>query len=148
MSNTNTDAIVLDLFNKVREKQKEISSVQRVKWETSCTIGYNPETVADRINIQTITDLAKLVDIYGFLSQKLDKWNESTLLLGVKLPFKWMGYSYEQWTTDIKNRVAQINVNVKKKELENMEERLNKLITVEQRRTMELEALQKEFAAS
>ncbi len=141
-----TDELVIELFNTVRSKQREISGYQKPSWETSCTIGYNPEIVSDRINIQTVTDINKLVDLVAFLRIKRDYWKEACDSLGVKVPFKWMGYEPVLWEKDIKARIDQLNLSVKQKELKALEARLDALITVDQRRVMELEAITKELA--
>lgn len=141
--NTTVDEQVLALFNKVQAKKRKLSNFSRVQWLTSCTIGYNPESVSDRINIQTVTDINKLVDVYAFLILKKEYWERACSTLNVKKEFKWMGYSFPDWESDIKSRIELITMNAEKKELETLEERLNKLITTEQRRALELEELQK-----
>lgn len=141
----NTDKMVLDLFNTVKAKQKEIAVLQKPQWITSCTIGYNPDVVTDRVNIQTVTDLNKLVDLYAFLAVKKDSFEEAARDLGLTNKFKWMGYSFGEWICDIKTRIKQIGVTTKKNELVVLEKRLDALITVDQRRVMELEAITKEL---
>ena len=138
MENTKTDELVLKLFNTVKEKQKEIEKAERPKWVTSCTLGQNPDSVQDRVNIQTVTDIDKLILLYGFLELRNKEFFVGCSELGIKKKFKWMGYSVDDWKTDIKSRVAQININTKKKELQVLEERLDKLISTEQRRGLEL----------
>lgn len=144
MSNKN-DAMVLQLWEKVKAKKKEISAVEKPKWRTSCTIGRNPEIVTDRINIQTVTDVRKLVDIYGFVMVQAAVWEDAVKELGVKLPFVWMGYSDEDWKSDIKARVSQVSLNEKRKELEALEQRLDGLISIEQRRELELAEIAKQL---
>lgn len=141
--NIKNDELVLQLIAKVKDKKKEINDAQKPKWETSCTIGYNPENVQDRINIQTTTDLNKLVDLYGFLTMREESSKIAAKNLGLKISTKYMGYTFEDWKTDIQSRVNQININLKKKELEELEARLDKLVTPEQRREIELAEIQK-----
>lgn len=141
--NKSTDELVLQLFNKVKGRKKEIEKAEKPKWLTSCTIGFNSGTVQDRINIQTVTDLDKLIFLYGFIKEKRRIWYEVCEELDIKKSFKWMGYSHDEWKTDIRSRVAQININAKKKELEVLEARLDKLISTEQRRELELAEISK-----
>ena len=146
MEKTNkTDKLVLDLFNTVKAKQKEIAVLQKPQWATSCTIGYNPDVVTDRVNIQTVTDVNRLIDLYAFLATKKTSFEEAATELGLANRFKWMGYSFGEWVCDIKTRVEQIGVTAKKSELVILERRLDALITVDQRRVMELEAISKEL---
>jgi hypothetical protein len=146
MEKTNkTDKMVLDLFNTVKAKQKEIAVLQKPQWNTSCTIGYNPDVVTDRVNIQTVTDVNKLIDLYAFLTTKKDSFDVAAKELGLTNKFRWMGYSFGEWICDINTRVKQIGVAAKKSELAVLEKRLDALITVDQRRVMELEAISKEL---
>lgn len=140
------DKLVMELFERVKAKKAEIEKVQRPAWETSCTIGYNPESVADRVNIQTVSDIKKLVDLTSFIIMKDRDWKEAAKVLGVSTPFSWMGYSKDAWISDFKSRAALIEINKKKKELGDLEEKLNKLVTVEQRREMELAEIAKALA--
>lgn len=139
------DAKVLELFNKVKEKQKKVAKSERVNWETNCSFGFNYETVNDRINLQVTTDLVKLVDAYIFLKTKIDNWKEACDSLGVKVPLKWLGYEPSLWQKDIKTRIGQLQLNQEKKELATLETRLDSLITVDQRREMELAEIEKEL---
>lgn len=141
----NIDAKVLELFSKVKEKQKKIAKNERPSWKTNCSFGKNQDSVSDRINLQVITDLDRLIDAHVFLKQKLDYWLKSCETLGVKSPLKWLGYSFQDWEDDIKYRVSQLQLNKEKKELEVLEARLNSLITVDQRREMELAEIEKEL---
>lgn len=145
--NKNIDAKVLELFNKVKEKQKKIAKNEKVNWETNCSFGFNYETVNDRINLQVTTDLVKLVDAYIFLKTKICNWQEACESLGVKVPLKWLGYAPGDWQKDIKTRINQLQLNQERNELKVLEARLDSLITVDQRREMELEAITKELGA-
>lgn len=141
-----SDELVMQLFEKVKDKKREIAFSERPSWLTSCTLGTNPDSLLDRMNIQTVTDINKLLDIYGFLLMKEDFWMKAGKELGVVHVFKWMGFSIESWKTDIQSRIAQINLTVKRKELETLETRLNGLVTLEQRRELELKEISKLLA--
>lgn len=137
------DKLVLELFAKAQEKQREIEKTEKPKWLTSCTIGYNPDIVTDRINIQTVTDINKLIELYGFVLTKVGAWDVACEDLEMSIPFKYMGFSGNAWLSDIKARIKQVGVNEKKKELATLQARLDKLITTEQRRELELAEIQK-----
>ncbi len=139
----NIDSKVLELFNKVKEKQNKITKNEKVNWETNCSFGFNSEVINDRFNLQVTTDLVKLVDAHVFLQTKIKNWAESCELLGVKIPLKWLGYPPGDWQKDIKTRIGQLQLNNEKKELATLEARLDALITVDQRREMELDAISK-----
>ena len=86
------DAIVLDLFNTVKAKKKEISGYLKPTWETSCTIGTVDGNISSNVNIQTVSDVNKLVDLYAFLLQKEQFYVQAAKELGVKAVLKWQSY--------------------------------------------------------
>jgi len=139
----NIDERVLELFNTVRNRQREIKETEKAHWVTNCTIGKNPDNLSQRINIQTVSDADVLVDLYAFLLQSKGHWDAAANALNVTSTFKWMGFTNEQWLADFKTRMGQIALNKKKKELVTLETRLNGLITPEQRRALELEEIEK-----
>ena len=149
---TNIDQQVLDLFNLVRTKQSEISKSERPKWTTTCVFSYSPDdtNAGSRVNIQTVTDISKLTDILGFLIQKFEYYNKALEAIGnTKINignFSWMGFSIDDWKSDIISRINQISVKAKKKELDTLSDRLNAIVSPEQRREMELEAIKKELS--
>lgn len=143
MTTKNTDQIVIDLLNKVKEKRKSLEKKQKAKWITSCTIGYNPNSVTDRINIQTVSDINILVDICAFLQNKEQAFNRARETLQVDVEFSYMGYSVQDWITDLKTRIDFISINTEKKELAALEARIDKLVTNDQRREIELEEILK-----
>lgn len=142
--NKNIDEKVLKLWNTVKEKQKEIEKTsEKHKWETSATFGFDPDIVANRVNIMTVTDNKILVRIISFLMIQRDYWALAATEIGVKSGFKWMGYSFDQWKADLRARAGQLSINEKRAELQELERRLNALITTEQRRELELAELEK-----
>ena len=144
MSNKNTDEVVLQLFYKVKEKQREIAASEKPKWNTHCSFSKSDDVdVKNRINIMTVTNIDVLVDIYAFLLQKQTFWTNAVAELGIKKPFKWQSHSGLDWFQDIQSRIKQISINEKKEELKVLEKRLDALISVEQRRELELAEIQK-----
>jgi hypothetical protein len=146
MSNKSTDQIVLELLNKVDAKKKQIGEAERPAWVTNCSFGYNSDANA-RINIQTVRDLETLVDIHAFLVTKHSSFLNSASKLGVveDTNFKYLGFTFAQWESDIKTRISQLQIKIKKDELSKLEERVNALVSPEQRRAIELEKLVKEI---
>jgi LmbE family N-acetylglucosaminyl deacetylase len=140
------DQMVLDLIQKVKQRKAEIKAAQgKPNWLTTCTLGYNQDSVSDRINIQTVNKVEKIVDLYNFLLVKEEKWNQATKELGVDTPLVYMGYPVADWKADLKTRVNQLTIEKKKRELETLEKRLDGLVTVEQRRALELADIAKEL---
>ncbi len=57
--------------------------------------------------------------------------------------FTWLGFTVEEWKDDFQTRVNQISVQEKRKELAELESRLNAIISPELKAQMELEAIEK-----
>ena len=55
--------------------------------------------------------------------------------------FTWLGFTVDEWKDDFQTRVNQISIQEKRKELSEIESRLNSLISPELRAQMELEAI-------
>ena len=147
MSENKTDQMVLELLKKVEEKKKQIGSAERPSWITNCSFGYNPENNT-RINIQVVRELEVLVDIHAFLANRYGAYLGSLKALGLtekEAPFKWQGFSPDQWIADIQTRINGLRIKAKKDELAKLEERVNALVSPEQRRAIELEKLVKEI---
>jgi hypothetical protein len=146
MSTTSTDKIVLELLSKIDAKKQQIGEAERPSWVTNCSFGYNPE-VNTRINIQTVRELETLVEIHAFLTHKYESFLNAASKLGVNedVKFKYLGFTYEQWEVDIKMRISQLRIKIKKDELLRLEGRVNALVSPEQRRAIESEKLVKEI---
>lgn len=148
MNNTNeTDKIVLELLKKVEEKKQQIGNAERPSWITNCSFGYDPANNT-RINIQIVRELEVLVDIHAFLTSKYKSFLNSLTLLKLsekEVPFKWLNFTYDQWVSDIETRINGLKIKVKKDELSKLEERVNALVSPEQRRAIELAKLVQEI---
>ncbi len=137
------DKAVLELLVKVDKKKKEIAKAKvRPSWKTSCTFGKDPNSTQDRINIQTVRETRKLVEILAFLNSQQESLKKAAEELGVEFDGNWQNYSINDWKEDLKTRVNQLSVESKQKELDALDERVNRLVSPEQRRVMELTALQ------
>lgn len=138
------DKIVQDLIKKSQEKKAEITKAEsKPKWETNCSFSYVKDSTSNRINLQTVSDTDEFINILAFLIEKEKAFNEAKKELGLEGDFKWMGFTMKEWRSDITTRVNKITVTKKKKEFEEIEKRLNSLISKEMREELELEELQK-----
>ena len=140
-SPTNPDDIVKALFDKLQEKKKQIESLENPKYKTHLSFGYSEDT-SMRMNIATISDTNVLMNIASFLLAKEEANQKAADLLGLKTP-KWHNYSIADWLHDLKVRVDKLNIDAKRKEFKQMEEKLNSLVSTERRRMLELEAISK-----
>lgn len=147
MSDTKVDTMVLELLKKVEEKKAQIGKAERPSWITNCSFGYNPDTNTRR-NIQVETSLSELVGMHSFLVSREADFAASRKALGLtekEAPFGWLGFTADQWISDIQTRINGLKIKAKKDELAKLEERVNALVSPEQRRAIELEKLVKEI---
>ncbi len=142
--NKTTDEIVLALLEKVKTKKAELKTLDRPTWLTNCSFSYNSEgaSASERINIQT-ADINTLVHVYAFLMEKEKALVVAGEELGVNVTVKWQASPFKNWKEDIKTRISILNISSKKKELEELENRVNALVSPEQRRELELAELSK-----
>jgi hypothetical protein len=144
MKNVDADELVLKLLAEVRQRKQEIEKLNKPVWKTNCTIGFS-DGIADRVNIHTVYEASKIVEIYAKLLAKEQQWERANQELGLDAPKIHQASSFADWKDDLKTRAAQIGLEQKRKELRNLEQRLDGLITVEQRRELELAAIAAEL---
>lgn len=141
-TSTTIDEKINSLFKIVNQKKEEVKAdekKQKNSWQTNCSFKLYSTTP---INIQTSNEISivqALTELLTF-SNNVDAANE---ILGLKTEFKHDGYTVEQWVDDFKKRIIIIHLAVKKDELKKLEERLSAIVSPEQRRQMELEAIMK-----
>lgn len=143
MTTKTTDTKVKELFDLVQSKKLAIEKAERPCWKTSGNFGYSTNSAHDRTQIATITDVRKLVEMYAFLLERKDKSEVAANELGVGYKFTWLGFTVDEWKDDFQTRVNQISIQEKRKELAEIESRLNALISPELKAQMELESISK-----
>lgn len=139
-----TDEAVMQLLVKVEQKKDEIKKLkQKPTWHTNCSFGYenDPDKSKDRVNIQTRRE-TDLIDFYAFFLQREEYLTRVGSELGIPVELTHLGYSIAEWKSDLKTRLGQLSIEQKQKELEELDKRVNKLVSPDQRREMELKALQ------
>lgn len=136
------DKRIEKLFDIVQQKKEEISNAERPQWKTNLAFGYHEDTSA-RTNLNVVTKPEEFVKMLSFLMDKKSSHDEACEVLGVELPFEWFGFSYEDWESDIKTRFSKVQITEKKKELEALEKQLDKLVSPEMKREMELAAIER-----
>jgi hypothetical protein len=136
-----TDEKVKELFDLVQSKKLAIEKAERPCWKTSGNFGYSANSAHDRTTIATMTDVRKIVEMYAFIMDRKDNSESAAKDLGVEYNFTWLGFSVDEWKEDFQTRVNQISVQEKRKELAELESRLNAIISPELKAQMELEAI-------
>jgi hypothetical protein len=149
------DEQILALIQEVARRKEEIAKLEKPNWKTNCYFLY--EEVGDSRNnvhanqghnLHVFSDVSRLILMAAFLKDRSNSYLLMAQELGVENPppFKWNGFSLEDWLEDIKTRINKIQIAAKKTKLADLENRLNKIISPETRRKMELEAIAKELA--
>lgn len=144
-SESEIDSRIQKLFDILKEKKKEVDAAEQAsskRWVTNCSF---PPVFGDTnrgINIQTQTQ----VNLIGLLSDLLVR-DQSTRnaaeLMGVPHDGLHGGYTVESWVEDFKTRAAKLTLATRKAELAGLEKRLDAIVSPEQRRALELEAITK-----
>ncbi len=147
MAKKTTDELVLDLLKKVQQKKDEIKAAKKKpQWKTNLSIGRDSTTTHGRVNIQVRTDPNEIIDWYVFLTQKEEHASKAAKELGLPVDLSWLGFPIADWKSDLKSRAAQLSIDAKQKEMEALDKRVNKLVSADQRREMELKAIQELLA--
>jgi hypothetical protein len=141
-----SDKIVQELFLVIQNKKAVIAKAEKPNWLTNCAFRYNKDSSAST-NIQVCSDVDELVHMLGFLCEKRNGFIEAQKILGTSGVFKWFGFTFEEWASDIKTRIDKIEIKIKKNELEILESRLDKIISPELKASMELDEIKKLLGA-
>ncbi len=143
---SNIDQKINELFSIVRKQKAEVEAAEKESkqsWKTNCSI-IAPLGRGDApINIQTAKEDVIKTIVLGLLAHK-DYAAKACEILGSSFNSEYSGFSYEDWISDCKKRIAVLNIREKKEKLNTLEKRLNDIVSPEQKRDMELAAIMKE----
>lgn len=146
MTDLTTDQKIENMLKKVAAQRAEVEALERDTkrpWETNCS--FKLEGAYSAVNLQ----VANVTQVHNLMTDLVLRRNasaEAAKILGIEVPEPTVsGFTYGQWEADLKKRVAIITLNEKKKKLDDQESRLNKLVSPEKRRAMELAALEAEL---
>jgi len=142
-----TDKTTLELIKKVKEQKAEIAKIERPSYRTNNSFTYVEGNMSNAVNLNVENNVKNLICIIAYLQEKLASYNKAAESLAVEsVPeFTWQTFSVADWMADVKLRINKLQIGAKKKKLEALEERLNKIISPELRAELELEAIAKEL---
>ena len=135
------DQRVEALFAKLQAKKAEVANAERPQWITDGKFRYS-ESMGNSVDIMTVRDERKLVEILTFLKERSVRYVESAQELGVNVTFTWLSFTVEEWTSDLRTRISILQITKKRTELAELEQRVNAVMTPELRREMEMKALE------
>ncbi|MGD9728109.1 MAG: hypothetical protein AB7L09_02515 [Nitrospira sp.] len=130
------------LMQKVEEQQKALGTKSRARWNTNAVFKYPS---GDFINLNTLNggDLGKLIDAMSFLLSTESVRADAAKRLGIDpVPFAHGGYTITEWEEDFKLRIAIIQYDDRKKELDATKKKLKSLVSEGTRTEMELDEIE------
>lgn len=147
MADTIDDKVrgLFDILQKQKEKVEQAEQETKQSWKTKCSISI-PTLSPTPINLQTANQ-GMVLSIGASLLTYQQATADAAKRLGIEEDVsEYGGASIDDWFADLKKRVAVIGITEKRKSLVELERRLDAIVSPEQRRQMELEALTKELA--
>lgn len=144
MSDKVIDKKIEELFVVVKAQKVEVEKAEKESKRNWNTNGSFKLYSASPINLQTSTEdmifkaLTELLSFKGNAEEALE-------ILGLKKEIKHDGYSIGDWIEDFQKRIATIQLKAKKEKFKTLEDRLISIVSPEQKRQMELEAIIKEM---
>lgn len=120
------------LMEEVQARAKEIKDISNASWKTSCSY--------DKINLHVESDMAVLVGLLAQFSVVKESAGKLIQELGLNIKgAKLNGYYVQEWIDDVQLRIQKLNLKEKKTKLENLEKRLESILSPEERREIELQ---------
>lgn len=136
------DELIEEMISVLQVKKAEILKAEKPKWETNCSF---KTSTGETKNLNVINDEAEITSFLADLIRLKDSHEKAAVILNSKQEFKWCGFTYQEWEADFKTKIFKIQLTQRKKEVENLQEALDKQISKEKREQMEFDALQKTF---
>ena len=144
-----TDERTLKLITEVRRQEAEISKLDHPVWKTNCSFSYI-EGRADAINLHVESNVSTLINVAAFLIERETAYCIAIEKLGIGTdtpPFKWSGFTVDDWIDDLKMRIGKVQITSKRKKLDILKSRLEDIISPDLRAQLELEAIERELSS-
>jgi hypothetical protein len=146
MKKATGDELIKKLQDLASQKEKEIGRITNYSIKTNLTFPLsNRGSINDTLNINTLNTVENFICIMSILIRERDVHKKACEELGVTSTFYWGGYVYEDWLHDVKNRLANLDLRKKRKELKELQEQLDELMSPEMKRERKLEEIQQKL---
>lgn len=142
MAEKNIDNQITNLLADVEGKLAKLTA-PKVNYKTNCTLRH--EETTKQINIQTLGSEESIVNCLAEILSKKMAHDKACEELGINLTFKINGFHYCDWVMDLKQRLSQLQFGKEYQKLTGYKERIEGLVSEEQRRGIEFEKLMKEI---
>lgn len=137
------DTKIKELFTVLSLQKIEVERLEseiKKSWTTNCSFIMNDS----RYNIQT-TNINTIVHLLAYLLSMAEYQRKASDMLGLEFIDDYNGFSFDDWVSDFKKRIAIIVIKERKAKINELETRLNSIVSPEQRRLMELEEITKQL---
>ena len=133
------------LLKTVKEQQEEVAKTEKkskTSWNTTCS--YNMAN-GKIVNIQICKE-DKVIDVMTDLIREKTLRDQAYKALDLDHTLEdHNGFSIDDWTEDLKKRLASLRLKNQKEKLTILEKRLNNILSEEQKRELELEDIMKDM---
>jgi len=136
------DAKVQKLMGTVKARRAKVGKLKKPQWLTSCRLVLPGH---EALNIQVCQDLGLLAMECGALLRMKQDIEAAAKELDVEIVLQWQNYEIDDWIKDIKLRVQVTQIKAEKAKLASLEAKLNKLLSPDQRREIELASIADEL---
>lgn len=144
------DDKITQLLTLVETQRAAIAEAERPVFRTNRTFSFIDGDLNKSHNLAVVSDVGLLIKMAAHVADAAAGYYriaKEILGEGENPPFFiWNGYSDKDWLHDIRLRVSQIRLKAQREKLQALEERLDKIISPERRRELELQAIERELA--
>jgi hypothetical protein len=129
---------LFDKLNARKAKVAELESQLAKSWTTNCSYRLLGSTTPVSLGTSTAS---QVLDVVADLMIQRKAREEAAMLLELDPPKSYQGYTFNSWVEDSKKRLAGITIREEKKALDELEDRLNTVLSPDERRRIEVERL-------
>ena len=140
------DQIVEQMMAKLEAKRAEVNLAVKPSYLTGGLFRYSEGSVAGAVDITTVRDERKLVEIAAFLNERSNAYVAAAEELGCEVKFTWLSFTKEEWMTDLKTRVSVLQIAKRKAELQTLEALVNKQVSPALREAWEMAEITRTMA--
>jgi len=137
MPKSKNDQKILSLQKKIDQKKEALSKAQRFSPKTNCTLEFEGE----RYNLNTQNAQSCMI-----LAIRINVYRMSAKDLGITDPVIISGYSLDDWTTDLMAKLAHLQRRDESRNLRDMEDRLQTLLSEDTQTEIAIGDIEKELA--
>jgi hypothetical protein len=140
------DQIIEQMMAKLEAKRAEVDLATKPSYLTGGSFRYSEGSISGATDITTARDERKLVEIAAFLAERSNAYATAAEELGCEVKFTWLGFTKEEWMTDLKTRVSVLQIAKRKAELQTLEALVNKQVSPDLRAKWEMAEIARTMA--